>query len=319
MISSLRSIFIFGSAVVVTASIIGCATSAPKVADSKPTWQPTQPTYEEKVSARSLDQVKASCPGDNQWENLEWKKITPLANSCVKAKDWHKVEKMGDWLATHASLTPWGAFYMGLAAEGRKDYPRAIWMFELALKKAPKEGIFHYELGRIHWELGQDAAAVAEMKMASDLSPSLVEAHALMGQLALQRQEISEAERYFQKALSVNSKHLPSILGMASAKINSKDYVKAEEYLGQAVDLNPRASKPRLALAQVQEEHLKKYNDALATYRQIKQMSADRKLDEVIQLNLDEKIRNLEKSASQVNKGGQLTERTPTGERQVRK
>jgi tetratricopeptide (TPR) repeat protein len=268
----------------------------------------------------SPDKIKTSCPADNKWEEYDWKRIPPFANACVKAKDWAKLEKMGNNLATRAHLTPWGPYYLAVAAEGRKDYPRAIWMLELALKKAPKEGLFHYELARIHWDLGDDSDAVKHMKMASELSPNLTEAHATMGQLAMQRHEYSEAEGYFQKALKADDNHVPALLGMAMVTLNNKDYAHTEEYLNRAISVNPRGSKARLALAQVQEENLKKYHEALQTYKELKRMNADKKLDETVQINLDEKIQSLEKNLSQAAakpKSGELTVRTPSNERKV--
>lgn len=312
----MRNIILLGASSLLLSS---CATTNAPVKAAAPTWVGPQATYDEKADSRPVEQVKASCPVDSQWQSLEWKKVMPLANACIRAKDWQRVEKMGDWLAKQAPLTPWGPFYLGIAAESRKDYPRAIWMLELALKKAPKEGIFQYELGRIHWDLKNDRAAVAAMKAASDLSPGLVDAHAVVGQLALQRQDYAEGERYFQKALAANAKHLVSLLGMASVTIGKKDFARAEEYLARAVELSPNSSKARLALAQLQEENLKKYDEALNSYKRIKQLSGDKKLDEAIPLNLDEKIHNLEKSVSQVIKSSQLSERKPSAERQVAK
>src|SRR5262249_51286318 len=155
-----------------------------------------------------------------------------------------------------------------------------IWMLELALKKDPKEGLFHYELGRIHWELKEDQDALKELKQASDLNAGLTDAHWIMGQMAVGRQDYSAAEKYFQKALASNSQHVPSLLGMATLKINSKDYVKAEDYLNQAISLSPKSAKARVALAQLQEQHLNKLDEALRTYKQIKQMAAKNQLDE---------------------------------------
>jgi tetratricopeptide (TPR) repeat protein len=300
---------------------VGCATApALIVAPALPELQPVKPSYEEKTGSMTLDKIKATCPADSKWEEYDWKRIPPFANACVKAKDWSKVEKMGNNLATRAYLTPWGPYYLAVAAEGRKDYPRAIWMLELALKKAPKEGLFHYELARIHWDLGDDADAVKHMKSASELSPNLTEAHATMGELALGRHEYSEAEGYFQKALNNDDKHLPALLGMAMVTMNNKDYARAEGFLARAVSSNPHSSKARLALAEVQEEHLKKYQEALSTYKELKRMNADKKLDESVHINLDEKIQSLEKSLSQAAakpKSGELTVRTPSNERKV--
>jgi tetratricopeptide (TPR) repeat protein len=272
------------------------------------------PTYTEKVSAITLNEFKpsTSCPSDAKFKGQDWRKMVSFANACVKAKDWRKVEAIGNELAINAHLTPWGPYFLSLAAQSRKDYPRATWMLELALKKAPKEGIFHYQLGRLNWEMGDDAAALKELKLASEMNPSLTDAHYVMGQLALRKDNYSEAEKLFRKTLALDDKHWPATMGLASAAMKSGDWAKAEEVLSHAVSMNPRSMKARLALAQVQEMHLKKVAEALHTYRELRAYAQQNKLDETVQVNLDEKIQTLEKSTSQVNKGSQVTERAPT-------
>lgn len=277
------------------------------------------PTYKAKASVVSLEKLGGGiCNSEVPWTGSDWHKAIPTANACVKARDWNRLEKLGNDLAIRAPLTPWGPYYLSLAAEGRRDYPRARWMLELAIKKAPNEGLFHYELGRIFWDLKESADALRELKLASEASPGLTEAHWIMGRIALQRQEYSQADAYLQKAIESNPRHMPSLMTLAALKINRKDFKQAEELLNRATSVNPRSTKARLALAQVQEEHQKKLSEALHTYRQIKQLAADRKLDEGVTLNLDDKIKTLEKSISQVNKGSQqLTVRTPSAERNV--
>jgi tetratricopeptide (TPR) repeat protein len=305
---------------VLSLTIAGCAAAPTAKTTALPDLQPVKPSYDEKTGSMTMDKIKSSCPSDNKWEDYDWKRIPPFANACIKAKDWAKLEKMGNMIATHAYLTPWGPYYLAVAAEGRKDYPRAIWMLELALKKAPKEGLFHYELARINWDLGDDSEAVKHMKLASDLSANLTDAHATMGQLALQRHEYSEAEGYFKKALANDDRHIAALLGMAMITLNNKDYSRTEDFLNRAISSNPRGAKARLALAEVQEEHLKKYQDALQTYKELKRMNADKKLDEPVHINLDEKIQSLERSLSQAAvkpKSGELSVRTPSNERKV--
>lgn len=306
-----RNIILFAA---VTVLLSACATGPQTAKKDAAALAPVQPSYSERVVGVPMDQIKVSCPADSKWESLPVQKVMALANACVKAKDWVKVEKMGDVLAKQAYLTPWGAYYLSMSAEGRKDYPRAIWMLELALKKDPKEGLFHYELGRIHWELKNDVEALKQLKMASEANPSLTGAHWLMGQMAMQRQELSDANRLFEKALSNNPQHWPSLMSMAQLKMMGKDWVQAENFLNRAISVNPRSSKARLALARVQEEFLKKTQEALVTYRQIKQLASDRKLDENVQMNLDEKIQTLQKSLTQVSDGSKLTQRQPTAE-----
>lgn len=273
--------------------VAGCASTPAAVKKTELTVQ--APTYTEKVAAVIADDATGVvCPKDNMWEAFEWKKIIPLANGCVRSKDWVKVERMADHLAKKAHLTPWGAYYFALVASHRKDYPRATWMLELALKKDPKQGMFHYEMGRIHWELGDDASALKSLKTASDLNPSLTEAHYIMGQMALQKGSNSEAETLLMKALNNDTRHWPTLMALAVLKSRTGDWSKAAEYLARAVEMNPRSSKARVALAQIQETHLKKPTEALRSYRELKQLAAARKLDEGVQFNVDEKIKMIE-------------------------
>lgn len=300
----------------------GCASTGAKKPVAGPNAsEGVKPFYSEKSRAVTLEQYsEAVCPTESKWESSEWKSLMKLAGACVKAKDWVKVEKMANVLATRAVTTPWGPYYLGLVAENRRDYPRAIWMFELALKKAPDEGLFHYELGRVYWDLKDEAIALQHLKMASDLSPTLAPAHFLLGQMAEQRGESPQAENLWQRALTANPRHLPAILAMATLRFKQKNYVDSEVWFHRALELNPRSSKTRLALAQVQEQYLKNIAAALESYKQLKQLAAEKKLDEGVHLNLDDKIQSLQKTLSQHGTAQQqLTTRSPSTEKQVKK
>ena len=302
----MRNIIFVG---LVAAVLSGCATGSSTQNAGVPTptqLAPVVASYSERVDAQALEQYRGgACPTDGKWETLSWQKMVSVAGACVKAKDFLKVEKIGDYLARSAHLTPWGPYFLALSAESRHDSPRAVWMLELALKKAPKEGIFHYELGRIQWEAKADQEAITHLKLASELSPSLTGAHWVLGQMAMQRNELSEADRLLQKALASNAEHGPSLLAMAQLKIQQKNWEQAEKFLGRAISVVPRNTKARMALAQLQELHLKKFEDALRTYKQLKQLVAERKLDEAVNLNLDEKIKSL------MNEAGKVSQRQP--------
>jgi tetratricopeptide (TPR) repeat protein len=296
-------------------SLVGCATggSSTKSATVAPV-----PTYNEKAGAVALSDFNAGgCPADGKWEGPDWRKALASANACVKAKDWRKVELIGNYLAVSAHLTPWGSYYMSLSAQNRKDYPRAVWMVELALKKAPNEGLFHYQMGRLYWEQGQEQLALKSLKQASDLNANLTGAHYIMAQMALQKESYAEAEKLFRKALAADSKHWPSLMGMATVKMKSYDWTNAVVYLEDGVRQNPRSAKARLALAQIHETQIKNLQEALSVYKELRSQAMAKKLDEPVVLNLDEKISALEKSASQVSKGKELV-RKPTAEGQVR-
>lgn len=304
------------SLVITPMLLAACAGSPTKKTDENV----IKPSYNEKVGATTLQGARAaSCPTGDAYAKEDWRRVVAYANACVKSANWKQVEEIGNHLAKNAPLTPWGPYYMALAAGTRKDYPRARWMLELALKKAPGEGLFHYEMGRLAWETGDDALAIKEMKTASDMNAALTDAHFVCGQIALRRDDFSEARKMFGKALTNDSRHVAALMGAAQVEIKAKDFGKAEDFLGQVIRQNPRSSKARLALAEVQEMHLKKAADALVTYREIKQLAGQRKLDENVRMNLDEKIQALEKSLSQANQPSQEAARKPTAERTVSK
>lgn len=279
-----------------------------------------KPSYSEKVGAMRLESARAAnCPTGDGYTKEDWRHGVAYANACVKTNNWKQVEEIGGHLAKNAPLTPWGPYFMALAASTRKDFPRAQWMLELALKKAPGEGLFHYELGRVAWSTGDDATAIKEFKTASDMNPALTDAHFVSAQIALRADNYGEARRLFGLALANDGKYVPALLGAAQVEMRAKDFVKAEGLLGQVIRLSPRNAKARLALAEVQEQHLKKTQEALTSYREIKALASEHKLDESPRMNLDEKIQALEKSLSQAAQPRQEAARKPSAERTVKK
>lgn len=297
---------------VVSVVAVGCA-QAP-LNQSEYVAKKVEASYFEKVNGTVISQFKTgvNCPSsESELNGTEWKRLSSQAAACVKAQDWAKVEKLGNAIAIHGKLTPWGPYYLSLAAESRKDYPRAIWMLELALKKAPKEGILQYQLGRVNWMMGNDIEALKYLKLASETNPSLIEAHWITGLVALNSDKFSEAESALNRALAMDSKHWPSLTTLAEVKIRTKDWEKAESLLSRAVSLNPQSTKARVALATVQEIGLKKAYEALGTYKELKRQSAQNKLDAPLNFNLDEKIKMIEGALATVPKP-QVSSRQPS-------
>lgn len=261
------------------------------------------PTYKESVGATLVSQHRSytSCPRDaTSWQKHEWRKLIPLANACAKSGDWRRVDDIGQHLSVQAHSTPWGPYYLSLSASARKDYPRAVWLLQLAQKKAPKEGLLHYQLGRIYWEMEDEVGALKEFTLASDLNSDLTEAHWVVGQAALHSGNHSEAEKRLGRALSNDSRHWPALMAMASLKSRTNNWSEAERYLARAISLNPRSSSARLALAEIQEKHLSRPKDALRNYKDLRQLASDKKLDDRVAINLDEKIRVMEGSIKPV-------------------
>ncbi|MGE4132587.1 MAG: tetratricopeptide repeat protein [Bdellovibrionales bacterium] len=242
---------------IVSATFLGCAGTPTKKSAKVDAEVAPKPTYTEKVgavSAQDLHAPKSACPKEGAWNGQDWRKVVDQANACVKTGDWRKVETIAEYLSTRAHTTPWGAYFFSLAAEKRKDFPRALWMLDLAMKKAPSEGLFRYQLGRVLWESGEQAAALKEFKQASDGNSDLTDAHWIVGQIALQRGDLAEARAYLQKALSNDPHHGPAALAMAATYLQEQKWQEAEGHLAKAVRLRPKDAAAKQTLLKVREK-----------------------------------------------------------------
>ncbi|HAG91229.1 MAG TPA: hypothetical protein DCL41_05125, partial [Bdellovibrionales bacterium] len=93
---------------------------------------PYSASWEGKTSSEKGDPKK--CPANKDYMKMQWKSLVVLAGNCVQAKNFFQLERVADQLAKIEPESHWGSYYLSLAAEYRKDLPRAFWMINLALK-----------------------------------------------------------------------------------------------------------------------------------------------------------------------------------------
>lgn len=275
---------------------IGCAGPVKQSATTASLGASTKPTYTEKVRTQTASNYrsKKTCPHDSRWQTEGWRELTQTVNACVGAKNWRQVRAMGDFLAIQAPTTPWGAYFLGLEASARKDYLRATWMLELALKKSPQEGLFHYELGRVRWMNGDSNGARESLIKASELNETLTQAHVFVAQIALVDKNFSRAEKYLKKALIAEPRNWTALMGMSQVATSKQDWVAAEDYLQRAVKSDPRQFQSRWALANLYEKQLNNLSQAIDTYKDIEKRRLTQGLDDVAEVNVQEKIKALE-------------------------
>ncbi|MGE0764273.1 MAG: tetratricopeptide repeat protein [Bdellovibrionales bacterium] len=293
--------------------LVGCAHQS-QTNDQKGPTASLGLEYTKAVNPQSLRVAdsRGSCPRQTvALKGIAWREVLNAANACVQSGQWAMVEQVGNHLAQSEHLAPWGAYYMSLAAENRKELPRAMWMIELALKKTPQNGLLVYQQGRLQWLNGEQSTAQKTLKRAIEIDKRLVDAQLLLGQLALISSDNSEAGKRFQAALQVEPRHLPSLLGWAEVRIRAKDAKGANEALAQAIFNHPSSYRARLRQAQVLETLDKNFPEALAAYRRLKTLERERKLDLANEQDLDSKIRELENTVKQATPGNQLSLREP--------
>ena len=201
----------------------------------------------------------------------DWQGVVAIANACVQAKDWKTLEAVAQQISRADVDSPWGAYFLGLAAEGRKDHARAMWMVDLAQKKsAGKSGLFAFQKGRLLLAVGETSRAMVEFESAVKLDPRLTEAQVYLGEIHLRDQEFELAGPYYQAALKNHPKHLKALLGLAEVKFQKGSGDEAADLYARVLEIQPDHLKSWLRLAHAQETMQKNSVQALSTYRGLK-------------------------------------------------
>lgn len=293
--------------------IAGCASKS-KYPSSTEADALRSKVYLESVQAvgASSESGRTACPKDEKtWKTLGWKKLMAYTNACVLSHDDASAEKLANALATMDPLSPWGPYYLSVIAENRKELPRALWMIELALKKAPKSALVQYQRGRVQFAMGETAQAIQSFRTVTQLDPQFTEANLAVGHILFREQYKSEALPFLERALEHDRHNLDALVAAAECQLDRSDFKKASQYLTRARDLAPQRTGVHLKLAEIQEEKLHDFSGALDSYRRIKSLMGRRKLDETVSVNVEEKINKLQVLVSQSEAIAARSERGP--------
>jgi tetratricopeptide (TPR) repeat protein len=272
--------------------LAGCATSG------TPTKQATQTQRSPKVdlylaghSSAPVNTVSESC---TPFKSASWKTLVGKASACAKSGQWTLVEEYAYEISKADMDSPWGLYFYSLAAEGKKDFPRAIWMIEAAIKKSgPNVALFRYQKGRLLWALKPTESALKEVELALKTDPSLVDGHVFLGDARMRSWELSTAENHFNTALQLKSNYYEAVRGMAECKRLKGDIKEAIPYLAQAMGMKPAELSTRVNLALAYEQE-KQTSQALATYRALRESMNSGLVKDKPDFDVNEKIRSLE-------------------------
>jgi len=85
-------------------------------------------------------------------------------------------------------------------SEQRKDWLRAaLHVYEHAVQLAPYSAPYRYERARLHWMLGERAAAEQQAKEAERLEPNFLPARAFLARVWMDQGHVNEAEQELQE------------------------------------------------------------------------------------------------------------------------
>lgn len=245
----------------------------------------------------------------------EWKTWVQAAGACVQKQDWALVEKMGSEMASRHTDSPWGAYFLGLAAAQRGEMLRAHWMLDLAEKKAGGSiGLVRYEKARLLEKEEGVAEAAKEMKEAVRVDSTLLPALLWLAQVHHRDRMNAEAERYYRGALALKSDLWAAVAGLADILVDRAQGPEAVELLNRAVALRPEVAETRVKLAFVYETLTKEPARAVQTLRELRVALEKGRARGKVSLDSREKIDAKIKMIEQTMKpepSGQAREREP--------
>ena len=270
---------------------IGCSSVEPLPAPTTKTM-----TYQmDLLTVKKMQsQLSRNCPQKiDKIDGKNWRPILEASNACVVEKNWSKVETLGQILADNHPTSPWGFYYLALAAEAKSDNLRALWMLEKAGSIDKNLAAVHYQKGRVLAKNNETGAAMAAFQKALELENELPEASSFVAKVFLKDRDFPRAEKYFRMVLKAEPFNRDALAGVAHCRREAGDFKIAMDYWERVISKNSKDFEARYNKAQILEVHLKKIDEALLEYQFLSGLVRENKGS--VEFDLNHKIKNLEK------------------------
>lgn len=299
--------------------LFGCATSGPVASDRNAKLDPKAAERARPFLANhyGLDFRTASTGGTcaQPKPNADWKMWVQAAGACVQKQDWAQTEKLGTEMSSRHIDSPWGPYFLGVAAIQRREFLRAQWMFDLSEKKAGAPiGLVHYEKARMIEKEEGAAAAAKEMKVAINADPSLLPALLWLAQVHHRDRMNVEAEKYYRSVLSLKSDNYPALAGLGDLMIEAEKGSDAADFLTRAIAIKPEIAETRSKLALVYETLTKEPAKALQTLRELRVALEKGRAKGKVGFDIGAKIKSIEQTMKPES-SGQARDREPAQEK----
>ncbi len=202
--------------------------------------------YSSGIKASSNLKVLRAQVSCEEYENIDkkkWRRMLEIGYSCIKKKNWGALSVIAKSLSHNHLKAPWGPYYRSIIAEQEGDFARAIWMVDLALKKAPDNPIIIFQKARILWLIKNESAAYKMMKKVVKLNPKNYDALLFLGNIYYRDQDFKEALGFYKKVLKYNYKDAAYRAAMGESNFYLRNYQESiKHYKAAAVRSKLNAS-----------------------------------------------------------------------------
>ncbi len=298
---------------------VGCASRSPKSAEPRLDSQAAEKAKPYLANHYGLDFRTATIGGTcaQPKDGADWKAWVQASGACVQKQDWSQVEKFGLEMSARQIDSPWGAYFLGVAAANRGELLRAHWMFDLSEKKAGSPiGLVRFERARILEKEEGVAAAAKEMKEAVRLDASLTPAFLWLAQVHHRDRMNAEAEKYYREVIAQKPDTYSALAALGDLMIESSNGKDASDFLSRAIALKPEVAETRAKLAFVYETLTKEPVKALQTLRELR-VALDRgRARGKVGFDLPAKIKQLE-ATMKPESTGQARDREPATDKRA--
>jgi tetratricopeptide (TPR) repeat protein len=225
----------------------------------------------------------------------EWKDLLQKASACAGDKNWKTLDQVAETMARTDINAPWGAYFMSVSAEGRSEWQRALWMIELAQKKAGlPNGLFLYQHGRVMLGMKETAHAMSDVQKAVSLEPKLTLGHLFLAQIYQRDLEWDQAASHYIAVLTSDERNVIALAGLADVRFNQGKHQESADLYSKAISWNSSHLEWWLRLGSLYETNLKNNELALNTFKGLRSSLDKGVVKQHPSLDLNAKIKTLE-------------------------
>src|SRR5690242_18573656 len=158
--------------------------------------------------------------------------------------------------------------HLGLAYHNAGRLDDAVKAYQQALALDRNLAAVHYNLGCLHLERNNTAAAVAELISFTGFHPNAPEGWAKLGTAQLRAHQLDAAEKSFRQAVKLDPRCAEAWNGLGLAQTQRRRYQEAFQHFNTAVRARPDYAPALLNTAIVSQEYLNGRSLALQKYRE---------------------------------------------------
>jgi tetratricopeptide (TPR) repeat protein len=187
------------------------------------------------------------------WEKEPEYSAIPLTQTLIRLEDFQAAEKilrqaLTDYPESINRLQWWQL--LGSSLTSRNDLEEASRVYEEALKEYPSNSELHLSLGWVYYNhRGDIELAWSEFQEAIDSGDTSGTAYFAIGQLLTREKKFSESDKWFRKAIEMNSDNRGWYLVRADAARSAKNLDLAINVLQELLNLDSKFSPAYYELA----------------------------------------------------------------------